>query len=69
MNFEEKSGITLALRKAYKNSKYWKKILEKSSYNKSNFKFTNIPFLTKKDLLLDKKKKSTFWKYIISKKK
>jgi len=60
MNFEEKSGITLALRKAYKNSKYWKKILEKSSYNKSNFKFTNIPFLTKKDLLLDQKKNPPF---------
>ena len=60
MNLEEKSGITLALRKAYKNSIYWKKILEMSGYNKSKFKFTNIPFLTKKDLLLDQKKNPPF---------
>ena len=60
MNLEEKSGITLALRKAYKNSNYWKKILEMSGYNKSKFKFTNIPFLTKKDLLLDQKKNPPF---------
>ena len=41
MNAEEKSSLRLALKKAYSNSKYWKKILNKAKYNSKNFKFTN----------------------------
>lgn len=60
MNAEEKSSLRLALKKAYKNSKYWKRVLNKANYNSKNFKFTNIPFLTKQDLLKDQKKNKPF---------
>ncbi len=60
MNPEEKSSLRLALKKAYNNSKYWKRILNKANYKSKNFKFTNIPFLTKQDLLKDQKNKKPF---------
>jgi|TARA_B110000483_G_scaffold145523_1_gene173781 phenylacetate-CoA ligase len=60
MNPEEYSSLRLALKKAYSNSKYWKKIFNKSKYNSKNFKFTDIPFLTKQDLLNDQKNKKPF---------
>ena len=60
MNAEERSSLRLALKKAYSKSNYWKRVLNKAKYNSKNFKFTNIPFLTKQDLLNDQKNKKPF---------
>ncbi len=64
MNPEEYSSLRLALKKAYTNSKFWRKILSKAHYNKKKFKFTNLPFLTKQDLLNDQKNNGPFGKIL-----
>ena len=60
MNAEERSSLRLTLKQAYSNSSYWKRVLNKAKYNSKNFKFTDIPFLTKQDLLNDQNNKKPF---------
>ncbi len=58
-------------RYAFKNSKYWKNIFKKYNLYKNNFKNFNLkklPFLTKKELLLDQQKNNFLGKLIAVKK-
>ena len=58
-------------RYAFKNSKYWKNIFKQYNLYKNNFKNFNLkklPFLTKKELLLDQQKNNFLGKLIAVKK-
>ena len=60
INSEINSRLLSSIRKANKNSLYWKKIFKKHKVLKKNreeFNYFNIPFLTKNEILEDQKKK------------
>jgi phenylacetate-CoA ligase len=66
INNEVQSRLLYALKNANKKSKYWNNIFKKNQVNfeKKNFKFDQIPLLTKKDLLIDQQKNSFLGKIL-----
>ena len=72
INSEINSRLLSSIRKANKNSLYWKKIFKKHKVLKKNreeFNYFNIPFLTKNEILEDQKKNKNIGKIFSAKQK